>query len=108
MRALTVGEAAAQTGWSPRMLRYLERTGLVVPARSPAAYRLYDDGDVERLAALRDVRARFALGLADLAFALRLRREPVLRRAVDDWLGRGAAADWLRYEQRKGEELLAA
>ena len=31
MEALTVGEAAAQTGWSARMLRYLETTGLVVP-----------------------------------------------------------------------------
>ena len=27
MEALTVGEAAAQTGWSARMLRYLETTG---------------------------------------------------------------------------------
>ena len=34
MQALTVGEAAAQTGWSARMLRYLETTGLVVPERT--------------------------------------------------------------------------
>ena len=27
MQKLTVGEAAAQTGWSARMLRYLETTG---------------------------------------------------------------------------------
>ena len=29
--ALTVGAAAPQTGWSARMLRYLEQHGLVVP-----------------------------------------------------------------------------
>ena len=28
---LTVGAAAKQTGWSARMLRYLEDAGLVVP-----------------------------------------------------------------------------
>ena len=33
---LTVGAAATQTGWSPRMLRYLEDSGLVVPARRPS------------------------------------------------------------------------
>ena len=33
-RSLTVGEAAARTHWSPRMLRYLEQHGLVVPRRT--------------------------------------------------------------------------
>ena len=28
MEALTINEAASTTGWSPRMLRYLERTDL--------------------------------------------------------------------------------
>ena len=27
MEALTIGDAAAQTGWSARMLRYLETVG---------------------------------------------------------------------------------
>ena len=34
---LTVGAAAAETGWSARMLRYLEAQGLVVPPAPPAA-----------------------------------------------------------------------
>jgi len=34
VRTATVGQAAEQTGWSPRMLRYLERAGLVVPGRT--------------------------------------------------------------------------
>ena len=39
MNSLSVGAAAAQTGWSARMLRYLEGLGLVVPQRTAAGYR---------------------------------------------------------------------
>jgi DNA-binding transcriptional MerR regulator len=106
---LTVGAAAAETGWSARMLRYLEEHGLVVPARSPAGYRVYRLPELNRLRSLRDLRRSFGLDLADLAFARRLRREPELKRAVDNWL---AAADdsgsWVEWEQRKHERLLAA
>ena len=42
MDGVTV-QAAARTGWSPRMLRYLERAALVVPGRTAAGYRLYGD-----------------------------------------------------------------
>ena len=38
---MNVGRAAAQTGWSPRMLRYLEKVGLVVPPRIASGYRKY-------------------------------------------------------------------
>ncbi len=41
MEALTINEAASTTGWSPRMLRYIEQAGLVATARSAAGYRLY-------------------------------------------------------------------
>ena len=106
---LPVGAAAAETGWSARMLRYLEAQGLVVPTRTPAGYRLYGLSELNRLRSLRDLRRRFALELTDLAFARRLRREPELERAVDGWL---AAADdtgsWVEWEQRKHERLLAA
>ena len=36
---LTVGAAANETGWSARMLRYLEQHGLVTPRRTAAGYR---------------------------------------------------------------------
>jgi MerR family transcriptional regulator, copper efflux regulator len=105
----TVGAAAAETGWSPRMLRYLEESGLVQPHRTGAGYRLYGLGDLNRLRALKDLRRRFGVELGELAFARRLRREPDLRQAVDAWL---AAADdarsWVEWEQRKHERLLAA
>jgi MerR family copper efflux transcriptional regulator len=34
MDGLTIQEAAETTGWSPRMLRYIERVGLLDLARS--------------------------------------------------------------------------
>jgi DNA-binding transcriptional MerR regulator len=106
---LTVGSAAARTGWSARMLRYLEEQGLVVPRRTPGGYRLYGLAEVNRLRALRELRQGSGVTLDELAFAARLRREPALRRAVDGWLA--AAEDsgsWMDWEQRKHERLLAA
>jgi len=106
VEALTVGGAAGQTGWSARMLRYLERTGLVVPSRSPSGYRLYGLRELNQLRSLAELRRRFRLEIADLAFAARLRHEPDLRAAVDTWFaGNEDALDW---EQRKHERLLAA
>jgi len=106
---LTVGSAAAETGWSARMLRYLEAQGLVVPTRTPSGYRVYGLPELNRLRSLRDLRRRFALELTDLAFARRLRREPELKRAVDSWLATADdAGSWVEWEQRKHERLLAA
>ena len=106
---LTVGAAARETGWSARMLRYLEENGLVAPARTASGYRLYGLSDVNRLRSLRDLRSRFRLELGELAFARRLRRDPELRGAVDAWLAAGEdARSWVEWEQRKHERLLAA
>ena len=107
MDGLTVGAAAARTGWSPRMLRYLEGAQLVVPRRSAAGYRLYGVLELNQLRALRELRGRFGVELTDIAFAARLEREPALRAAVETWLAgtRLSALDW---EQRKHERLLAA
>ena len=106
---LTVGAAAAETGWSARMLRYLEEHGLVVPRRTEAGYRLYGLGELNRLRSLRDLRRRFGLELSELAFARRLRRDPELRREVDAWLAAGDdTGSWVEWEQRKHERLLIA
>ena len=61
------------------MLRYVERVGLVEPARSASGYRLYGPAELQRLRTLRELLAEHEIGLSDLAFALRLRREPELR-----------------------------
>jgi MerR family transcriptional regulator, copper efflux regulator len=107
MDGLTVGEAASRTGWSPRMLRYLEGAGLVTPARTPAGYRVYRLLELNQLRSLRELRSRFGVELTDLAFAGRLRREPDLRAAVETWLS-GSELSALDWEQRKHERLLAA
>jgi len=66
METLTVGEASARTGWSPRMLRYVERLGLVVPDRTPAGYRLYGLRELNQLRSLADLRRRFGVALDEL------------------------------------------
>ncbi len=108
MDGVTVGEAAARTGWSARMLRYLERVGLVLPRRTPAGYRVYGLRELNQLSSLRRLRVRFGLELSDLAFAVRLRREPELRAAVDGWLAGADDLAWADWEQHKHERLLAA
>jgi DNA-binding transcriptional MerR regulator len=114
VREITIGEASRRTGWSPRMLRYLEQEGLVVPVRSPAGYRRYGIRELNQLTALGDLRARFGVGLDELAFAVRLRREPEVRAAVETWLAGTSipafeyvAPAWVEWEQRKHERLLA-
>src|SRR4029079_1156388 len=108
MDALHVGHAAARTGWSARMLRYLEQAGLVVPSRTPAGYRLYGLRELNQLRSLAELRGRFGLEISDLFFAARLRREPERRRAVDGWLAGADDLAWVEWEQRKHERLLAA
>ncbi len=103
-----VSEAAARTGWSPRMLRYLERVGLVVPDRTDAGYRRYGLRELNQLRSLAELRRRFRVDLAEIAFAARLRREPELRRAVDGWLAGADDLAWVEWEQRKHEKLLPA
>jgi len=115
MDALTINEAAQTTGWSPRMLRYIDRAGLLSLRRSAGGYRLYGPEQLQRLRTLRQLLERFGIGLAELGFARRLRTEPDLRRAVDDWFETEPARpdfiqpdDWLRWEQEKHQALLAA
>ena len=110
MDGLTVGAAANATGWSARMLRYLESAQLVVPRRSASGYRLYGLRELNQLRSLAQLRSRFGAELTDIAFAARLRREPALRGAVDTWLAGSdvGSADWVDWEQRKHERLLAA
>ena len=82
---LTINEAAATTGWSPRMLRYIESAGLIELPRSEPGYRIFGPGELQRLRTLRELLARFDCGLSDVAFARRLASEHALRAALDQW-----------------------
>ncbi len=115
MEGLTINEAAQTTGWSARMLRYVERTGLVTPERSTSGYRLYGPGELQRLRTLKELLLSFGIALSDVAFAARLRYSRELRDAVEAWLEAQprrpehlSAGEWLRFEQEKHERLLAA
>ena len=50
---MQIGELAARTGASVRMLRYYEEQGLLEPERTPAGYRIYAEADVDRVARIR-------------------------------------------------------
>jgi DNA-binding transcriptional MerR regulator len=113
--ALTIHEAAETTGWSPRMLRYIERIGLIDAPRSESGYRLYGAAELQRLRTLRELLQEHELGLGDVGFALRLRRDTEMRNAVEAWFEAEPerpeevpASDWLRWEQDKHQRLLAA
>jgi DNA-binding transcriptional MerR regulator len=113
--ALTVNEAAATTGWSARMLRYIERSGLVSPPRSAAGYRLYGPAELQRLRTLRELLERHDVGLAEVGFARRMRENAGLEAAVEEWLSARArrpddvsSGEWLGFEQDKHQRLLAA
>ncbi|MGZ4269793.1 MAG: MerR family transcriptional regulator [Solirubrobacteraceae bacterium] len=114
MDALTINEAARTTGWSPRMLRYIEQVGLVAPARSESGYRLYGAPELQRLRTLRELLDSRDVGLGEMAFVRRLRDDTGLRADVDAWFEAEAQrpsdvapGDWLRFEQDKHERLLA-
>ena len=72
MDALTINEAAETTGWSPRMLRYVERVGLLEAKRSAAGYRLYPGDVIQRLAVIRRAQ-QFGFSLREIAAFLRVR-----------------------------------
>ena len=102
MKELTVGEAAARTRWSPRMLRYLERQGSSCRAGHPRATASTGSPSSTGCGRCASCRLAHGVGIDDLAFAARLRREPELRAAVEGWLAAGAdSGAWIEWEQQQ-------
>ncbi|VTU13789.1 HTH-type transcriptional regulator YfmP [Variovorax sp. SRS16] len=54
---LTVRDAAARLGVTPRTLKYYEELGIVVPSRSEGRYRLYEAADLGKLARVLRMRS---------------------------------------------------
>jgi DNA-binding transcriptional MerR regulator len=72
-RGLRVAELADAVGVAPDTIRYYERAGLLAPpARTPAGYRAYDPGVVERLRFIQGSQ-RLGLRLRDIRDLLAIR-----------------------------------
>jgi MerR family copper efflux transcriptional regulator len=115
MDGLTINEAAQTTGWSARMLRYVEQAGLVSPARTGSRYRIYGAGELQRLATLKELLVHHDVGLSDVAFARRMDTNSDLRADVQEWLAAAPQlpadvepGEWLSFEQMRHERLLRA
>jgi MerR family mercuric resistance operon transcriptional regulator len=69
---IQIGELSRRTGCNIETIRYYERIALLpAPARSAGRYRIYDTGDVRRLAFIRRARELgFALDEIRLLLAL--------------------------------------
>jgi MerR family transcriptional regulator, copper efflux regulator len=115
MEGFTIHEAAETTGWSARMLRYIEHAGLIEPHRTAAGYRVFGPAELRRLRTLRQLLADFDCALSDVAFAKRMGADVDMSAAIGRWLEERPArppgvrsGDWLRLEQEKHQRLLAA
>jgi DNA-binding transcriptional MerR regulator len=88
-RLLRIQEVAAETGLTPRTIRYYEELGLLAPAaRSEGAYRLYDAEDLERLRFIRGLRDDAGFSLAEIGQLLedeaaRARNRATFRASTD-------------------------
>jgi MerR family mercuric resistance operon transcriptional regulator len=72
---LSIGNVASRAGVTPDTIRYYERLGLLpTPTRTPAGYRQYGDGVVNRLSLIRNAQ-QFGFTLRDIASFLRVREK---------------------------------
>lgn len=70
---LTIGAVARRTGVTPDTIRYYERVGVLPrPSRTPAGYRQYGGGIVDRLMVIRNAQ-RFGFSLKELAAFMQVR-----------------------------------
>ena len=70
---LTIGAVARLAGVTPDTIRYYERLGLLPrPSRTPAGYRQYGGGIVDRLTVIRNAQ-RFGFSLKELAAFMHIR-----------------------------------
>jgi adenosylhomocysteinase len=84
---VSIQQAALATGWSQRMLRYLETAGLVTAVRTAGGHRQYGPRQLDRLRSLRTMVDDHAIGITDVVFELRMRTDPALSNSMDEWFG---------------------
>lgn len=82
MHPVTIERAAQLTGMTPRVLRYMEREGVIRLRRTPAGYRLYHYDDLLALALVGVLQERFKVTTSELRFLRRLSDDRALAVAV--------------------------
>jgi DNA-binding transcriptional MerR regulator len=106
-RLLRIQEVAAETGLTPRAIRYYEELGLLAPAaRSEGDYRLYDAEDLERLRFIRGLRDDAGFSLAEIGQLLedeqaRARNRARFRATTDAAERRALVVDALERVERQ-------
>ena len=93
---MNIGDAAARSGLSAKMIRYYEQVGLIVPAsRTAAGYRDYTPRDVHMLRFI--ARARdLGFSIADITALLDLWRDEARRSADVKALAQARIGDMRR------------
>lgn len=71
-RLLSIGAAAARAGVTERALRYYQELGLLSPSgHTKGGMRRYSDGDLRRVARIRELQLLLGLNLEEIADVLR-------------------------------------
>ncbi len=107
---MRIGELARQVGVATSAIRFYEESGLLPePLRTPAGYRDYDPGMVDRLAFIRSGQA-VGLTLAELREVLAIRDsgEPPCRHVTELLDQRLAEVDQRIRELRRIRRVLAS
>jgi DNA-binding transcriptional MerR regulator len=66
-KLLGIGEAASRSGVSERALRYYQQLGLITPSGcTPGGLRRYSDGDLARVAHLRELQDLLGFNLEEI------------------------------------------
>jgi MerR family transcriptional regulator/heat shock protein HspR len=80
-----ISVAANLAGVHPRTLRIYEEEGLLQPVRTPTNIRLYSDGDIARVRAIRYLTQRRGVNLAGVKIILQLRPlDELIETALDE------------------------
>jgi len=79
---LSVGEAAARLGSTPRMLRYREALGLLPRRRTGGDHRVYGERELLASACGAEIEERHGVSPSALAFALHVLSDPAVEADV--------------------------
>ena len=78
---LTIGKIAKKVGVSADTVRFYERCGLIAePARTPSNYRVYPEGDANRIRFIKRAK-NLGFSLSEIKELLAMRQDPSVSKA---------------------------